>query len=164
VTNSGSTTAGGSTIAFGGAIDDNGLGINLDNNDQNTNGATINFTGGLDIDTATSTGFNATNGGTVNVTGASNSINSVSATALNVANTTIGASGLNFHDISSGNNTAAADPVNGIVLTNTGSSGGLLVTGDGGGANNGSGGTIQHATGDGILLTNTQTSAWVTWT
>jgi hypothetical protein len=121
---------------------------------------TLNFSnGGLDIDTTTGIGFTATGGGTVSVTGANNSINSVSATALNVVSTTIGGSGLTFNDISSGNNTAAADPLNGIVLNNTGSSGGLTVTGNGatsGGllVQNGTGGTIQRTTGDAVSLNN----------
>ncbi len=146
VTNSGSTAAGGNTIVFSGAIDDNGLGILLDNNDQ-SNGATINFSGGLDIDTAGSnTGFSATNGGTVNVTGVSNSITTTTGIGLNVTNTTIGASDLNFHDISV--NGAA----NGIILNATGSLGGLTVTGTG--TTDGSGGTIQNTSGRGASFIN----------
>ena len=145
VTNSGRNVAGGSQIVFSGAINENGQGINLDNNDQNTQGAVVTFSGGLDIDTTTAIGFNATNGGTVTVTGSNNSIVSTTGTALNVANTTIGASDLTFQSISS--NGAA----NGIVLNTTGSSGGLTVTGTGS-AN--SGGTIQNSTGDGIKLTS----------
>ncbi|WP_246675438.1 right-handed parallel beta-helix repeat-containing protein [Mesorhizobium sp. B2-3-4] len=116
----------------------------------NTN-ATINFTGGgLDIDTSSGIGFSATGGGTVTVQDTLNTINSTTGTALNVVNTTIGASGLTFRSISS------SGAANGIVLNNTGTSGGLSVTGDGGGTNNGSGGTIQASTGDAISLTNTQ--------
>jgi large repetitive protein len=152
VTNSGKV--GGNTISFSGAITDPGLGINLDNNDQNTNGATVNFSGGLNIDSTTNTGFNAINGGTVNVTnGANNSINTTTGTALNIANTTIGSSNVTFHDISSNG------AVNGIVLNNTGSSGHLTVTGAGStvtDGSNSSGGTIQSTTGAGISLTNTQ--------
>ncbi|MEK7833322.1 MAG: Ig-like domain-containing protein, partial [Acidobacteriota bacterium] len=117
-------------------------------------GGTMNFgSGGLDIDTTTGAGFSATGGGTVNVTGANNTIDSISATALNVTSTTIGGSDLNFVRISSGNNTAAADPVNGIVLNTTGSSGGLTVAGSG---PVDSGGIIQRTTGSGILATDTQ--------
>ena len=120
-------------------------------------GPTINLTGGgLDIDTTSGAGFAATGGGTINVpAGASpNTIDAVSATALNVASTTIGGSGLTFQRVSSGNNTAAADAANGIVLSNTGTAGGLAVTGDGTLARNGSGGTIQNTTDDGVALTN----------
>ena len=156
VTNSGRNVAGGSQIVFSGAINENGQGINLDNNDQNTQGAVVTFSGGLDIDTTTAIGFNATGGGTVAVQGAGNTITSTSATALNVANTTIGAANLTFQSISAGNNTAAADPVNGIVLNTTGALGGLTVTGDAGSTVNSSGGTIQNTSGHGISLTDTR--------
>jgi hypothetical protein len=148
VTNSGSSAVSGNTIAFSGAITDPGLGVNLDNNDQSTHGATVNFSGALNIDSTTHTGFNATNGGTVNATNAANSINTSSGTALNVQNTTIGSSGLTFHDVSS--NGAAS----GIVLNTTGS-GSLTVTGDSGVASNHSGGTIASSTGSGVSLTST---------
>ena len=131
-------------------------------------GATINFTGGgLAISTTGGTGFSATGGGTVNVTGGGNTITTTTGTALNVANTTIGASGLTFQSIS------ANGAANGIVLNNTGASGGLTVTGNsaglcGGGVSSATppatavapviadctGGTIQNSTGPGIVLTN----------
>src|SRR5207253_1955698 len=71
VTNSGSTAVGGNQIAFSGLVTDPGLGINLDNNDLNTNGATVTFSGGLNIDSTTHTGLNATTGtsGHLTVTG-----------------------------------------------------------------------------------------------
>jgi hypothetical protein len=157
VTGSGRNVAGGSQIVFSGAIDDNGLGINLDNNDQNTQGAVITFSGGLDIDSTTNTGFNATNGGTVNVTG-TNTIDTTTGTALNVADTTIGANDLTFQRISAG--TGAGSAGVGIRLNNTGALGGLHVTGTG---TAGTGGTIQNKTGAngsttagiGIYLNNT---------
>ncbi len=171
----------GGTVTFSGAISASGGGGGIDI-DANT-GGTINFNGqtalstgaingvdltsntgttinfnaggnGLDITTTTGVGFNATGGGTVNVQSSGNSISSSSATALNVVNTTIGANNLTFESISSGNNTAAADPVSGIILNNTGTSGHLTVTGTGSTA--GSGGTIQNTTGDAVSLTNTQ--------
>lgn len=153
----------GGTINFTGqtALDTGaGNGVDLTSN----TGATINFNAsgnGLDITTTTGVGFNATGGGTVNVQGSGNTINSSSGTALNVVNTTIGASNLTFQSISSGNNTAAADPVSGIILNNTGSSGGLIVTGTDGAdagttADTGTGGTIQNTTGDAIVLNSTQ--------
>jgi hypothetical protein len=88
-------------------------------------GATVNFTGGLDIDTTTGIGFLATGGGTVTVQGANNTIASGTGTALNVNGTTIGADDLTFQSISANGGT------NGIVLNNTGSSGGLTVVGTG---------------------------------
>lgn len=121
-------------------------------------GATINFTnGGLDIDTTTTgVGFNATGGGTVTVQGAGNSIASVSAAALNVQNTFIGASGLTFQRIDAGNATADADPANGIVLNTTGTTagthGGLTITGTG--TTDGSGGVIQNIGTRGVSIIN----------
>ena len=94
------STSGSKAINFSGAITDPGLGINLDTN----TGTTIGFSGGLNIDSTTNTGFNATGGGTVSVTGAGNSISSVNATALNVANTTIGAQRSDVPRHLSGNN------------------------------------------------------------
>ena len=117
----------------------------------NNTGGTINFTnGGLVLNSTSATGFNATGGGTVTVQGSGNTITSTTGTALNVVDTTIGANDLTFQRISKNGGT------NGIVLNNTGSSGGLTVTGDGTTSDNGSGGTIQNTTGVGILLTNTR--------
>jgi len=48
----------------------------------------------------------------------------------------------------------ASGGVNGIVLNNFGASGFFLVNGDGTNARNGSGGTIQNTTGDGVLMSN----------
>lgn len=129
---------------------------------SNNTGGTINFSGGgLAITTSSGTGFSAAGGGTVRVQGSGNTITSSSATALNVTGTTIGAGGLVFQSISSGNNTAAADPANGIVLNNTGTIAGLTVTGNG--STSGSGGTIQNTlgadgatAGNGIYLINTR--------
>lgn len=131
-------------------------------NNTNTN-VTFNAGGnGLDITTTSGIGFNANNNtgsSTVTVLDADgagaqgNSINSGNGTALNVVSTTIGASGLTFQSISSGNNNAGADPASGIILNTTGSAGGLTVTGTGTTA--GSGGTIQNTTGHGISLTST---------
>lgn len=157
---------GGGTKTFSGSSKSLSTGTSTAVTLSNNSGATINFTnGGLNITTTTGTGFSATGGGTVTVQGTGNTINSISATALNVANTTIGASGLTFQSISSGNNTAAAEPANGIVLNSTGSSGGLTVTGDGSNTTKGgnaSGGTIQNIFGSdattagiGIYLNNT---------
>src|SRR6185503_7583855 len=73
-------------------------------------------------------------------------------TALNVVDTTIGASGLRFQSIS------ANGASSGIVLNNTGSSGSFSVVGNtpfstvGG---NNSGGTIQNTSGHGISLNAT---------
>ena len=137
----------GDTVSFTGAINETGSGISLTGN----GGATISFTGGVTASTGASTAFAATGGGTVSVTGSANTLATSTGTALNVTNTTIGASGLTFRSISAG--TPGTGPVNGIVLNNTGASGGLTVAGTGGA---GTGGTIQRTSGDSILLTSTQ--------
>ncbi|ESZ27348.1 inverse autotransporter beta domain-containing protein [Mesorhizobium sp. L2C084A000] len=131
----------GGTINFGGAVKTLSTGVNAAVILTSNPGATISFTnGGLIINTTSGGGFSATGGGTVTVQGTGNTITSGTGTALNVVNTTIGASGLNFQSISANGGT------NGIVLNNTGSAG-LTVTGVGTTA--GSGGTIQNTTGRG---------------
>jgi len=146
----------GGTITLGGAVSStsgSGLGINLNSN----TGATINFQGGISLTTNANTAFTATAGGTVNVCDESpcnpgatgvliNTLTTTTATALNVANTTIGSNKLEFRSISS--NGAA----NGIILNSTGTNGGLKVSGTGGA---GTGGTIQNSTADGVVMTST---------
>ena len=108
--------------------------------------------------TATNPAFTATGGGTVSATQNNttivNTITTTTGTALNVANTTIGASGLTFRSIS------ANGAANGIVLNNTGATAGLTVTGQRRGsctsAATCTGGAIQNTTGDGFALTNTR--------
>lgn len=148
----------GGTKLFSGAITDgndgDGSGISLTNN----TGAIMTFTGGIALSTganaaftATGPGPAATSGGTVNVTGL-NTLASTTGTTLNVAHTTIGASGLTFRSIS------ANGAVNGILLNNTGASAGLTVAGNGGVCSSAAtctGGAIQNTTGAGVLLANT---------
>src|SRR5205814_9669248 len=88
--------------------------------DLTNTGGTVNFTGGLSLTTTSGIGFNASGSGatisaTQNNSTIVNTISSGTGTALNVANTTIGASNLTFHCISA--NGAAS----GIVLNNTAS-------------------------------------------
>ncbi len=137
----------GGTKSFTGAITNNGgTGISLTSN----TGATINFSGNLTLSTGSSTAFNATGGGTVTATNTSSTAATTTGTAVNIANTTIGAGGVKFLSVSS--NGAA----NGINLNTTGA-GAFTVIGDGGAANNGSGGTIQNTTAEGILTNSTGT-------
>jgi uncharacterized repeat protein (TIGR01451 family) len=123
--------------------------------DVTSNGtAQVNFTGGgLGITTTSGVGFNATGGaGAVTVQGSGNTISSTTGTALNVASTPIGASGLTFQSISAGTGSGSSGV--GISLDNTGigaSDGGLTVTGN---SAAGSGGTIQHKTGADASLTS----------
>jgi len=143
----------GGTKTFSGSITDgndgDGSGISLVNN----TGATINFSGALTLSTGANPAFSATGGGTLSATGSPSTITTTTGTALNIANTTIGASGVTFRSISS--NGAA----NGIVLNGTGSTGSFLVSGDGSMTagvldRDGSGGAIQNTSGSGISLTN----------
>jgi Bacterial Ig domain/Right handed beta helix region/Immunoglobulin I-set domain len=152
----------GGTVTFSGAITDTAgsTGINLATN----TGATIIFRGGLSLTTTTSAAFTATGGGTVNVcatndcaAGAAvvNTITTTTGTALNVANTTIGTSGLTFRSINvTGNNT---NPASGIILTATGANG-LKITGNGGACTSATptctGGTIQGTGSHGVALTS----------
>jgi len=132
----------GGLVSISGAVTDPGIGINLSSN----TGASFTFTGALDLDTGTHAAFNATGGGTVNATGSGSTIDTTTGAAVNIVNTDIGTSGLTFQSVSS--NGAGS----GIVLNNTGTAGGLTVTGVG--TTVGSGGTIQGAA-DAVSLTNT---------
>ena len=135
----------GGIVTLSGPITDTGQGIFLNAN----TGSTITFTGGLSLSTTTNPAFTATGGGTVSATQNNttivNTITTTTGTALNVASTTIGATGLTFRSIS------ANGGANGIVLSGTGTSGGLTVTGNGGtcspAAPTCSGGRIQNTTG-----------------
>ena len=132
----------GGTVTLSGSIGDTGDGIALTDN----TGATIDITGTLTASTATQPAFTATGGGTVALTGSHSTLSTTTATALDVENTTISPSGLNFQAISAG--TPSSGPAQAIVLANTGGSGGLNVTGTGTAA---SGGTIDGTTGSGAV-------------
>ena len=152
------------TTDFNGAVDDvtanpnNGGGVSLQSNGT----ALTRFDGGLNLSTGSSNGLVATSSGTLALPdpagSATNSIVSTTGTPLNVASTTIHADDLVFEKISSNGS------ANGIVLNNTGTSGNLSVTGNGGGCTIAtptcSGGTIQSTTSDGISLTNTSSPSF----
>jgi hypothetical protein len=138
----------GTTVAYAGTLNvTSGAGVSLSSN----TGSTISFTNTLTLSTGANAAFAASGGGTVTVTGATNTLTTTTVTALTVTNTTIGSSHLTFKSIS------ASGAASGIVLTNTGSTGHLAVTGDGNSSvgGNGSGGTIQNTSGPGISLTST---------
>jgi len=104
------------------------------------------------VTTSSGSAFAATGGGsTINVTTGStpNTLTSTTGTALNVTNTTIGASGMTFLSISSNG------APNGINMLNTGA-GPFTVTGNGStctlATQTCDGGSIQSSTGQGILL------------
>jgi hypothetical protein len=139
------------TITYNGTITTTaGKGVDLTSN----TGSTISFTGTMTLSSGSSTAFNATGGGILTATDTASTLTTSTGVALNVANTTIGASGLKFRSISAG--TPGSGPASGVVLNNTGSSGGLTVSGTG---SAGSGGTIRKA-GTGISLTSTQSPSF----
>ncbi|HEX2046722.1 MAG TPA: Ig-like domain-containing protein [Acidimicrobiales bacterium] len=126
----------GGSVTFSGPV--SGTGEDTDIVLANNANTTTDFSAGVTLAGAGST-FSATGGGTVTVRGSNNSIGQgtpPTGPALNVVNTTIGQLGLTFKHIS------ATGGANGIVLDNTGSLGGLTVTGSGG-----TGGTIQGMSG-----------------
>ena len=147
----------GGSINVIGKVTDNGLGINLLNN----TGATFNFRC-LTLANGSNTSFAANTSGTINLTsGNSDSIdndgdgttdeideantinNTTGGVAVRLNGTNMGASsGINFRSITS---TGGTEP--GIIILGAGSSGFLSVTGDGGGTNNNSGGSITGKTG-----------------
>ncbi|MEO8379359.1 MAG: Ig-like domain-containing protein [Acidobacteriota bacterium] len=104
---------------------------------------------------ASTNGVSITSGvGGMTVTSTSGTIAANAGVGLSVTGATIGAANLTFTSIS------AAGAANGILLNNTGATGGLKVVGTGS-AN--SGGTIQNTTSHGVSLTNTNSPAfnWV---
>ncbi|HRI04240.1 MAG TPA: hypothetical protein PLL77_10905 [Pyrinomonadaceae bacterium] len=125
--------------------------INLTNT-----GGTVTFRNGMLVTTTSGTAFNAVGAGqTINVcdenpcnpaaTGTGdNRLTSSTGTALNVQNSTIGANNMEFRLINSNGGSAT-----GIILISTGSTGSLVVKGDGNTSRggNGSGGTITNKTG-----------------
>lgn len=117
------------TVSFTAAITDTAMGVFLDSN----TGSTVSFTGGLDLVTTGNEAFVATGGGTVTVTQDNstivNTITTTTATALRIENTNIGAAGVTFRSITAG--TASDTPGVGIVVDDTGSAGGLTVSGNG---------------------------------
>ncbi|HEV7474907.1 MAG TPA: DUF4214 domain-containing protein [Pyrinomonadaceae bacterium] len=141
----------GGSVALSGAVGGTGTGINLTTNA----GATISFTGGIAISSGANAAFTATGGGTVtatqNNTTIVNTLATTTGTALNVANTTIGAAHLTFRSITS--NGAAS----GIILNTTGATGSLIVSGNGGACSSVAtctGGAIQSAA-TGVSLNST---------
>jgi VCBS repeat-containing protein len=135
-------------VTYNGTISNSaGAGVSLTNN----TGSTIAFTGALTLSSGANPGFTATGGGTVTASNTTSTIATTTGTALDVADTTIGSAGLHFKSIS------ANGAANGILLKNTGTSGGLTVTGGTGTATggDGSGGTIQNTTAAGIELIDT---------
>jgi VCBS repeat-containing protein len=130
------------TVTYGGTMNvTSGAGVSLSNNT-----AAVNFTGQLTLNTGTNAAFSATGAaGTVTATGPGSTLTTTTGTALTVYGPDIGVGGLVFERIS------ANGASNGVLLQDTGTAGGLTVTGTG---SAGSGGTIQNITNRGVSLEN----------
>ena len=153
----------GGTVAFDaaspiGVTAGGASGISLTSN----GGTTISFAGPLPLNTTTGPAFAATGGGTVTATASGSVVSTTTATAVNIANTAIGAAGVTFQSVSSNGGSST-----GIILDTTGAAAGLTVTGDGSNTavgGNSSGGTIGNksgadastTTGIGIYLNSTK--------
>ena len=136
----------GGTLTLSGPITDHGSGVLVTNDGS----ATINFTGQIVASTGANRAFTATDGGTVSSTSPTSTLTTTTATALDVeGGTKMGSGGLIFQSIFAGSGTPGSpNPVDGVVISGTGTTGGgLTVTGAG--ATPGSGGTIQDTTGTG---------------
>ena len=118
------------THTFSGAIDDNGNGIRLLSN----TGATVTFSGGLDIDSGNDIGFQATGGGTVNVLagGPSNTIDvNAAAHALDLNGIAIGANDMTFTAINATNTTAEGIDIDAVTNAGAFFGGNVVVNGTG---------------------------------
>ncbi|HEX8104171.1 MAG TPA: Ig-like domain-containing protein [Solirubrobacteraceae bacterium] len=139
-------------VAFTGATKeiDTGDGTAIVAND-NTGTSSLTFSGGgLDVHSTNAQTFSAKNGGKVEVTGSGNKLTADHGEALVLLTTAIGAAGLTFERID------AAGGDTGIDLENTGTAGGLHVTGTG---TPGSGGKLlgspsYASLGIGVFLNN----------
>ncbi|MBV8516271.1 MAG: tandem-95 repeat protein [Acidobacteria bacterium] len=134
------------TLNIGSSVDPVGTsGLTLTNASGDVAIGTLNsFAATQALGVAGSGLFTGTTG--LQLTSGGGSLAATAGVGLSVTNTTIGAANLSFTSVS------AAGATNGIVLNNTGTTGGLKVLGTGS-AN--SGGTIQNTTSHGVLLTNT---------
>jgi hypothetical protein len=157
------------TVTASGTVDDSGLGVAI----QNNTGGSINLLGtytlhtgthdavtitgnataaniqltNLNIDTTSGQGFVANGGGTLAVSGTTNDVDTTTGVGVNISNTTIAGSGVNFDHVN-----VTAGTTNGIILTNL--TGGQVTIGNATGATN-SGGALTTV-GDAVVILNTQ--------
>jgi Big-like domain-containing protein/cadherin-like protein len=136
----------GGTIAVGASGNPvGGPGVTFTNVSGDLAIGTLTVFGGTSGVTATGSGLFAGSAG-MRLTTGGGSISAPAGVGLSLTNATIGAANLNFTSISSNGG------ANGVVVSNTDSVGGLIVTGSG---TPGSGGVIQNTTGHGVVLTST---------
>lgn len=133
----------GGTISIGN-ITNTTQGIQLTNNP----GTLIRFIGNIALTTGANTAFNATGGGVLEAIGVNSIITTTTGTAVDINGVNFSPNNFTLRTVNTNGG------VNGIRLVNTGNTGGFTVAGDGSNARNGSGGTIQNTTGDGMVLQN----------
>jgi hypothetical protein len=136
----------GATLSVGGVLNVPGAAANtptLSGSLTLANGVTVN---GIDMSTGTASAITGVAVTGINVT--ARNITTTTGTAVSIS---AGSSGtMTFSSITAG--TSASGPLNAISIANF--NGSFTVTGDGGAASNGSGGTIQKTTGNAISLTS----------
>jgi Bacterial Ig-like domain/Bacterial Ig domain/FG-GAP-like repeat len=151
----------GGTKSFGGALTDGNAGDDGGISLASNTGSTIAFSGGMTLATGAAPAFTASAGGTITVTGAGNTIGATGATALDLANVTIGAGGMTFQSTSSGGgvrNVKLTGVTGGAIALGTGSltgaTGAAILVGDGAGGAS-TGGTAAISYGGSITTTGT---------
>jgi hypothetical protein len=142
----------GGTITFSGATKTLNTGSAVAVDVTQSGSQAVRFTGGgLDIDTTSATGLRASGTGSIGVSGAGNTVLATAGAALDVNGPDIATGDLTFQSVGS------AGATNGVRLADTGTDGGLNVTGSPVGTPAaGSGGTVTGATGAGYELSNTR--------
>ncbi len=133
------------SATFNGSITSSGQGIQMLNNNA---AFSLSFSNTLALNTGPNIAFTASGGGTVQATAVNSTVTTTTGTAVSVSGVAIGAGDLVFRSIN------ANGATEGIVLANTGPAGGMVILGDGTGARNGSGGTIQNTIDDAIRINN----------
>jgi uncharacterized repeat protein (TIGR01451 family) len=158
-----STNAGGVVINGGGTLNVNIDAVNVNNGGadggislSNVGGSTT--FGGVAVTVAAGggTALSANNAGILTITGSGNTISTIDSRAISITGTTIGVGDVTFQSVSVNSPGAGTQATNAITLSNTGSSGGLTITGDGSTNRNASGGTIQNINGVAVQLTDTR--------
>ena len=146
------TNRDGGTVDINGLVTDTSQGINL-----STNGTgLVRFDGGITASTeptppSTHRERHHRRHRHHGATAPNNTLTTTTGTALNVANTTIHADDLTFQSISA----ARGADLRMASSSTTPARWRAHVTGDGGGSNDGTGGTIQNTTSHGVSLTST---------
>jgi VCBS repeat-containing protein len=111
------------TVSLTGAVTGAGAVANPTVSLQSNTGATVDFSGALDLSNGSSA-FNATGGGTVVADHAANQITAFSGIGVTLNGVSIGSDGVTFNTVASG-----GTATNGILLANVGGAGAFTVSG-----------------------------------